>query len=39
MRHEDAARIKIDSQLKACGWEVQDYPDLGSFVDGRHRRA
>src|ERR1051326_5750255 len=28
MRHEDAARVKIDAQLRASGWEVQDYPDL-----------
>ena len=23
MRHEDAARVKIDAQLKASGWEVE----------------
>jgi type I restriction enzyme R subunit len=28
MRHEDAARVKIDALLTASGWDVQDYPDL-----------
>jgi type I restriction enzyme R subunit len=28
MRLEDQAREKIDAQLAACGWEVQDYPHM-----------
>jgi len=28
MRHEDAARTKIDSLLAVCGWDAQYFPRL-----------